>query len=122
SFDVGNQPAEMLERTPTTARVRLAPAAGLQYTVELTLEQDQPRLRLKYALQNVGVAERQIACWSLVSFARDGRIVVPFGKAPRDRRRLVLPWWTKWPQPSAEFGRDTLVSDANQPAEGAYKI
>ncbi len=45
SFDVGNVPAEIVERTPSSVRVRLAPAAGLRYEVTLTLETERPRQR-----------------------------------------------------------------------------
>src|SRR5690606_12302181 len=70
SFDVGNQPAELIERTERSATVRLAPAAGLRYTVELGLAKREPVLTLLYELENVGQVERRVACWSVTAFAR----------------------------------------------------
>ena len=123
SFDVGNQPAEVLERTERTVRVRLAPAAGLRYEVTLALQSDRPRLTLEYRLENVDVRQRRIACWSVIGFPTNGSIVAPFGKAPKARRRLVLSWWTRWPQPGIRFGRDALVADTTVVIEGnAYKV
>lgn len=123
SFDVGNQPAAFLDRTQRTARVQLSPAAGLRYTVELELADDSPLLRLGYVLENVGDAERRIACWSVISFARDGTMIAPFGTRPRSRRQIVLPWWTRWPQPGVTFGRDALAIDCSAELDGnAYKV
>jgi hypothetical protein len=124
SFDVGNVPADFVDRTASTARVRLAPAAGLRYDVTLALDADRPRLRLDYALENVAAERRTVACWSVTSFARGdgGAVVVPFGAEPRARRRLVLPWWTRWPQPNVRVGRDAIRADVTGPvAGGAYK-
>lgn len=124
SFDVGNQPAVVVDRTTSSVRARLSAVNGLRYTVELSLEQAAPRLRLTSTLENVGVEPRTVACWSVISFARgNGRIVVPFGRAERDRRRLVLPSWTPWPQPGVAFGRDALAADTAALVEGeAYKV
>lgn len=123
SFDVGNVPAEVLEQSDTSLRVRLQPAAGLQYTVTLTLDPAIARIKLQYTLTNVGEAERRVAPWSVIAFARDGTIIVPFDDQPRKRRRIVLPWWGDWPQPGVRIGRDALLSDASVPLAGtAYKI
>lgn len=124
SFDVGNQPAEVMNRTASTVRVRLSAAAGLRYRIELSLEQDAPRLHLACSLENTGAAPRTVACWSVISFARgNGLIVAPFGRDEDVRRRLVLPPWTPWPQPGVQFGRDTVVADTASPLRGdAYKV
>jgi hypothetical protein len=123
SFDVGNVPAEVVERSEKSLHARLAPAAGLQYEVKLTLAQDRPVLSLDYALKNVDTHARTVACWSVVAYALDGVIVAPFGDQPKARRRLVLPWWTRWPQPHVRFGRDALAMDVSTPVEGnAMKI
>jgi hypothetical protein len=123
SFDVGNQPAEVLQQPPHSVRLRLAPAAGLRYSVEVSLRNDRPGLQLDCALENVGTQPRRIACWAVAAFTRDGHFIVPFGKAPRSRRRLVLSWWTQWPQTGVHVGRDTLLIDAAAPVQGtAYKI
>src|SRR5690554_5760692 len=78
SFDVGNVPAEVLERTPRSVRVRLKAAAGLQYTVRMQLDEADPALMLWYELANAGDKPRQVACWSVTSFARQGMIIAPF--------------------------------------------
>lgn len=123
SFDVGNVPAELLERSEGSVRVRLAAAEGLQYSVWLRLDQAHPRIELRYTLSNVGDGERRVAPWSVLSYARDGVMVVPFGDQPRARRRIVLPWWGEWPQPGIRISRTALLSDASAPlAGGAYKV
>lgn len=123
SFDPGNQPASLVEHAGRRIIVRLKEAAGLRYEVEATLAPDAPVLDLRYTLTNVGASERRVACWSLISYALDGTIVVPFGDNDRARRRLVLPWWTKWPQPGVSVARSALSADASTPVAGnACKI
>ncbi|HEV7299981.1 MAG TPA: hypothetical protein VGN72_11500 [Tepidisphaeraceae bacterium] len=124
SFDVGMQPAEVLKRSASGATVRLAPAAGLRYEVAVELAGgERPQLTLGYALQNVGDEPRVVAPWSVVAFARNGTMVVPFGTKPRARRRLVYSWWTKLPQPGLQYGRDAVTADAAAPLAGtAMKV
>src|SRR5690606_27175345 len=99
-------------------RVRLKAAAGLQYTVRMQLDEADPALMLWYELANAGDKPRRVACWSVTSFARQGMIIAPFDQQPRARRRVVLPWWTRWPQPGVAFGRDALAVDAAAPVVG----
>lgn len=123
SFDVGNQPATILEQKPMSMQLRLAPADGLQYEVEIALAPDAARLTLVYRLRNVGDAERTVGCWSVISYPCDGAIVIPFDQTPRSRRRIVMPWWTRFPQPGFAFGRDTLLADSTKPvASTAHKV
>jgi hypothetical protein len=123
SFEVGNQPAKVIERNDRRVNVRLIEAAALRYDIAIAIDDREPRLNLTYTLTNVGASERRVACWSLVSYALDGTIVVPFGKDDRARRRLVLPWWTKWPQPNASIARSAMSVDVSKPIEGtAYKV
>jgi hypothetical protein len=123
SFDVGNQRARVVHQEARRVSAELEPAAGLRYDVAVELADDEPRLELSYTLTNVGHADRQVACWSLISFALDGTIVVPFGENDRALRRLVLPWWTKWPQPNVAVARAAMTVDASRPIEGnACKI
>jgi hypothetical protein len=123
SFDVGNQPAEIVKRSDVSATLRLAPADGLRYTVTITADADEPRFVMDYELTNIGTAPRQVACWSVIAFERNGLVVAPFGSEPRARRRIVLSWWTQWPQPSVKFGRDSLAADAGGPLAGnAMKV
>lgn len=123
SFDVGNQPATVLAQSDSSIQVRLAPADGLRYEVEIALSRDSPRMSLVYRPYNVGNAERLIGCWSVISYPCDGAIVIPFGDTPRSRRRIVMPWWTRWPQPGFSFGRQTLVADTTKPvAKTAHKV
>lgn len=123
SFDVGNQPADVLEQTATAIKVRLAPAAGLQYTASLRLDEHEPVIELETALGNVSDKPDTVGCWSIVAFARgEGTMLVPFAAERRARRRLVIPWWTPWPQPTIRFGRDALAIDTAGALEGAFKL
>lgn len=125
SFDVGNRPVESIRREgAAAARVTLAVATGLRYHVDVSLDAQLARLHLRCALENVGPVLRTVACWSVTSFPRgQGVIVVPFADAPRSRRRLVLPFWTAWPQPGVHFGRDAIAADTSAPLVNlAYKV
>jgi hypothetical protein len=124
SFSVGDVPGEVLERSVSSARVRLHAAAGLQYELALKLQDARPILTISASLKNVGRTPRHVACWSVAAFARNGTIIAPFGAQPRAQRRLVLPWWTAWPQPSVTFGRDAVAADAGGAVVGggAYKV
>ncbi|MCC6240691.1 MAG: hypothetical protein IT448_10380 [Phycisphaerales bacterium] len=119
----GRQPAKLLNRGISSARVQLDPGADLQYLVELRLSDEAPVLEITYELKNVGQHEQYVAAWSLASFARDGQMVIPFGRQPKANRRLVLPWWSPWPQSTIAMGRDTLLIDAGAPVvSGFYKM
>jgi hypothetical protein len=124
SFDVGNQPAEVIECTAASARFQLSAASGLRYTISVSLDRNEPRLQFACSLENVGSAPRTVACWSVISFARgNGLIVAPFGREEGVRRRLVLAPWTPWPQPGVQFGLGALVADTTSPLNGeAYKV
>lgn len=123
SFDVSNVPGKLIESSDTAARVQLQPAAGLRYAVSLSLHESLPQIQLTYELTNVSEIPRRVAPWSVIAYARDGRIVIPFGDQPRARRRIVLPWWGEWPQPGVHIGRNALLSDASALMAGqAYKI
>lgn len=119
SFEVGNQPATVLERTLRGACVRLSPYRGLRYTVTLTLDRSKPLLRLACDLENLGDGPRQVACWSVLSFARRGSIVVPWdGQHPP-----TLPDWTPWPQPGVHLGKHAVAAHLGGPLHGpAYKV
>jgi hypothetical protein len=119
SFDPGLTPAEQVE--PGT--FRLKPADGLQYTVTVKPDRDKPRLTLTYELQNVGQVERPLACWSVLSYPCDGTIVLATGQQRRARRRVVMSWWTRWPIPGLQFGRDAMSLDTAAAKEpGVAKI
>jgi hypothetical protein len=122
SFDVGNQPAEVIERDDHAIKLRLAVADGLRYEVSLTADTKISQLQATYELFNVGKESRQLACWSLIALAGDGTIITPFGSKPRARRRIVLPWWTIWPQPTYRFGRDALAVNIAAPPAGNCKV
>lgn len=123
SFDVGNVPAEVVARSSDSASLHLASTGGLEYRVKLQLQPNRPVLEMQTVLQNVGDTDRRVGCWTVLAFARDGTIVAPFRDKPRLRRRLVLSWWSAWPQPAVAFGRDALVVDADGRVEGdAFKI
>ncbi len=123
SFDVGNVPAEIIERSPQKVRVRLAPADGLRYSVAVTTDADRPRVTLDYELTNEASAARRVGIWSVTSYPNNGVLVMATGEKPRSRRRLVLSWWTKWPQPGIEFGRHAIAADVSVPAAGGvYKV
>jgi hypothetical protein len=90
--------------------------------VEISLETDRARMKLDYQLENTGDKPRCIACWSVMSFPPRGYILAPFGEL-HARRKLLLPWWTAWPQPGVGFGINALLMDASTKAVGdAYKI
>lgn len=123
SFDVGNQPAEIVERDARAVRLRLAPAAGLQYAVHLSADPREPVIHLDTQLANVSEEPKAVACWTVIAFARgEGMILVPFGAEPRSRRRLVISWYSPWPQSTVHFGRDVMVADTGAPIDGLYKL
>jgi hypothetical protein len=111
----------VLERTGSTARLRLQPAAGLRYTVQVALDPALPRLQLDYELENMGADPRRVGIWSVLAFSRSGTIVAPFGKTNTSRKRLVLPWWSKWPHPTMQFGRMAAASPVSE-SGGVYKV
>ncbi len=123
SFSVGNQPAKILDQTATSIRVQLEPASGLRYTVSVTLDARRPSLLMDCALENVGEKLRRVAPWVVAAFERKGQMLVPFGIQTHSRRRLVLSFWTAWPQPGVRFGLDTLLVDTAAAGIGdAWKI
>lgn len=119
----GAQAGEIVELDDGRATVRLRPANGLRYEIDLSLRDDAPVLEAAYRLHNESDAERAVACWSMISYELDGRIVAPFGEAPRTRRRVVLPWWASWPQPGVAWGRRAMAADVATPLNGhTYKV
>ncbi len=122
AFAVGDQPADVVEQSETRVKVRLRPAGGLQYTVAIDADPSAPRLRLTYELANIGDAARPLACWSVISYTREGSMIVPLGDKPRPRKRLLIPWWTSLPQPSIHAGREALRVDAGGELDGPVKI
>lgn len=125
SFAVGEQSAEVVERSERKLKLRLAPAVGLRYDVAVEIDERFPKVTLAATLVNESDRKRRVATWSVLSFARDvsATIVVPFGGEPRAVRRLVVPWWTIWPQPNVRFGRDAMAVDVASPFDGdAVKV
>lgn len=122
SFDVSKQRAEVLERTPLRARVSLNEAMALKYSVDITLDESTAAIKLEYSLKNVGMDQRRVACWSVIALPPEGIILAPFGDSPKSRRRLVVPSWTRWPQPNMEFGKVALGVGATGAKAGPYKI
>jgi hypothetical protein len=119
SFDPGNTTAE--QTSPGT--FRLKPADGLQFTVTLKPDPDKPQLMIGYELQNVSDTERQLACWSIISYPCDGMISLATGQQRRARRRMVMSWWSRWPVPGLVFGRDALSFDTAAAKEpGVMKL
>jgi len=120
SFRVGEQPARIIERAEARVRVRLARACGLRYEAAISLEPGRPVLRLDCRLVNVGTRYRRVACWSLLSFRRDGAILVPFGDASDAPSRFVRPSWTEWPQPGLAFGEKALLASLGGAMRGDF--
>lgn len=119
SFDVGRTAAEPVG----PGRFRLKPADGLQYTVTLNPDADQPKLAIVYELKNVGDQPRTIGVWSVTSFPCDGVVSIPTAQQRRARRRVVMSWWSRYPIPGLVFGRDAMRFDTAGTREpGVMKI
>ena len=125
SFAPGNQPARFtaLASRQATVRLKASEQTHTRYTVQLTLDAREPRLRVIAMLQNTGERARRFAAWSLTSFPRRGRLIAPFGRAPRSRRRLVYPFWTQLPQPGVTFGLNAMTVNLDALLRGrAFKV
>jgi hypothetical protein len=111
SFAVGNKPAEIVNRDAHSVSVQLQPAHGLRYHVRVALDPQHARLTATYRLENVDTQPRTVSCWSLISYAKQGHMIAPFGVKEGERRRLVLHGYEQWPQPSMQFGQSALLID-----------
>lgn len=88
------------------------PNAGLQKTIEVSLDPEQPRLHLVSHLRNIGDRPRTYAAWSLSVLRPGGRAFVPLDVGPLDAfdaiRRLILWSYTEVADPRYRVG-DRLV-------------
>ena len=61
--------------------VELIPPAqrvtDMQYRIELVMSTDQPKLRLKHYITNIGASTKRRAAWSITILSRNGLEVVP---------------------------------------------
>jgi hypothetical protein len=89
------------------------PAAGIQKVVEIEAVADQPCLRLRSHLRNIGSQPVTYAAWSLSVMRPGGRAVVPLDVGPLDAfdatRKLILWSYTEMADARYRFG-DRLVS------------
>lgn len=113
TYSLDNAPCAA-EVRGSTLRVSGPPQrdAGLQKTIEVSLDPEQPRLHLMSHLRNIGDRPRTYAAWSLSVLRPGGRAFVPFDVGPLDAfdaiRRLILWSYTKVDDPRYRFG-DRLV-------------
>jgi len=113
TYSLDNAPCTA-EVSDTTLRVTGPPQpdSGLQKTIEVSLDAEQPRLHLVSHLRNIGDRPRTYAAWSLSVLRPGGRAFVPFDVGPPDSfdaiRRLILWSYTKIHDPRYRFG-DRLI-------------
>jgi len=113
TYSLDNAPCTA-EVSGPTLRVTGPPQrdAGLQKTIEVSLDPEQPRLHVVSRLRNSGDRPRTYAAWSLSVLRPGGRAFVPFDVGPLDGfdaiRRLILWSYTQVNDPRYRFG-DRLV-------------
>jgi hypothetical protein len=112
---VPDNSACQVEITGDTVRVTgpPQPAAGIQKVVELAPVADQPCLRVRSHIRNIGNQPVTYAAWSLSVMRPGGRAVVPLDVGAVDAfdatRKLILWSYTEMTDPRYRFG-DRLVS------------
>ena len=88
------------------------PAAGIQKTVEISLDAGSPRLRVVSHIRNVGDRPLTYAAWSLSVMRPGGRAFVPLDVGPLDAfdatRKLILWSYAELADPRYRFG-DRLI-------------
>jgi hypothetical protein len=95
-------------------------AAGVQKTIEVTIDPDRPHLHVRSRLRNIDQRPLTYAPWSLSVMRPGGRAFVPLDVGPADAfdatRRLLLWSYAKIADPRYRFG-DRLVQ-IDHPAIG----
>lgn len=109
-----NSPCRAEVVADTTLRVTgpPQPEAGIQKTIEVSLDPHEPRLHLVSRIRNIAGRPLSYAAWSLSVMRPGGRAFVPLDAGPLDAfdatRRLILWSYTKMADPRYRFG-DRLV-------------
>jgi len=115
-------PGTIMRRTDHSASVQLT-AEEVRYNVDIHADVEKPTITLRYRLTNLADEPRDLAVWSLTSFDKAGRIVVPLDEGGKALRRFTVPRWSPVAQPAMRPGRTALMFDmAHDSPEAPYKF
>lgn len=114
TYALDNAPcaAEVIDGTTLRVVAPPQPAAGIQKTIEVSLDANEPRLHLASHIRNIADHPLTYAAWSLAVMRPGGRAFVPLDVGPLEAfdatRRLLLWSYAEFSDPRYRFG-DRLV-------------
>jgi hypothetical protein len=90
-------------------------ATGIRKSIEVTLEPDQPRVRLVHCLKNEGLWPIELAPWAITQVCLGGVAILPQQKIDQDpsallpNRQVVLWPYSRWSDPRLELYDDFIL-------------
>ena len=106
-------PGRVVVRAPRRVRIEspTEPHTRLQLILDVTLDADQPIMRVTHGFTNLADTPRTLAVWAIACVPLNGRFVVPWGPESKPFRSI-----TYWPitnpaEPCFEFGQRAFGMD-----------
>ncbi|MCX8073264.1 MAG: DUF4380 domain-containing protein [Candidatus Binatia bacterium] len=125
TYDPDNAPCKVELRDDRTLVVMgpPQPRAGIQKIVEVRLDPEQPRIRLKSRIRNLFERPVEYAPWSLAVMRPGGRALIPVDRGPLDAfdavRRYILWSYARIDDPRYRWGNELVQVDQRQVRAGA---
>jgi hypothetical protein len=124
SYALGEEPGEIIpEGDGLLARPQVEAETGLQKSIQVSLDGDQPRVVLRHMLVNRSQEPIECAPWAITQLRVGGIAILPQSRHETDvlpNRSLALWPYTRMENPQVTWGNEYILVRAEM--EGPFKI